>query len=114
LNIFFVTVSFFKVIYGFITSTLSSVGVDTAWTVGVLFPAGARYLSILHSVQTGSMVYATSYPMGTGAPSPGVKRPGRDADHSLSCSAEVKNVVIPPLYNIRIFMAKVNTLNLSL
>jgi hypothetical protein len=32
-----------------------------------------------------------SYPMGTGGSFPGVKRPGREADHSPPSSAEVKN-----------------------
>jgi hypothetical protein len=32
-----------------------------------------------------------SYPMGTGAIFLGVKRPGREADHSAPSSAEVKN-----------------------
>jgi len=32
--------------------------------------------------------------MGTGALSPGVKRPGREADHSPPSSAEVKNAWI--------------------
>jgi hypothetical protein len=44
------------------------------------------------SVQTGSGAYPASYPMGTGGPLPGGKvRPGRDADHSPTSSAEVKN-----------------------
>jgi hypothetical protein len=35
---------------------------------------------------------------GTGAPSPGVKRPEREADHSPASSADVKNGgAIPPL-----------------
>jgi hypothetical protein len=34
----------------------------------------------------------TSYPMGTGGPSPGGEaRPGRGADHSHAFSAEVRN-----------------------
>jgi hypothetical protein len=36
--------------------------------------------SLLHVVQTGSGVYPTSYPMGTGALSLGVKRPGSEPD----------------------------------
>jgi hypothetical protein len=47
--------------------------------------------SLLHVVQTGSGVHPTSYPMGTGALSPGVKRPGRESDHSPT-SAEVKKM----------------------
>jgi hypothetical protein len=42
-------------------------------------------------VQTGSGAHPASYPMDTGGPFPGGKaRPGRDADHSLPSSAEVK------------------------
>ena len=35
------------------------------------------------SAQTGPGVYQASYIMGTGSLSPGVKRPGRGADHQL-------------------------------
>jgi hypothetical protein len=35
-------------------------------------------------------VRTASYTMGTGGSFPGVKRPGREADHSPSTSAEVK------------------------
>jgi hypothetical protein len=42
-------------------------------------------------VQTGSSSHPASYPMGTGGRFPGGKaRPGRDADHSPTSSAEVK------------------------
>jgi hypothetical protein len=58
--------------------------------VGVRVPVGSR-ISLLHLVQTGS---GASYPMGTGALSMGVKRPGREADHSPSSSAEVKKMLI--------------------
>jgi hypothetical protein len=36
----------------------------------------------------------TSYPMGTGSLFPGVKRQGREADHSPPISAEVKKIWI--------------------
>jgi hypothetical protein len=43
-------------------------------------------------VQTGSGAHPASYPMGTGFFFPGGKaRPGRDADHSPSSSAKVRN-----------------------
>jgi hypothetical protein len=52
-------------------------------------------------IQTGSGVHPTSYPMGTGGSSPGVKRPGREADHSPPASAEVQKMwictSIPPI-----------------
>jgi hypothetical protein len=50
--------------------------------------------SLVQIVQTGSEVYPTSYPMGTGALSSGVKRPGREVDRSPPTSAEVKRMWI--------------------
>jgi hypothetical protein len=47
-------------------------------------------LSLLHVVQTGSGAHP-AYLMGNGGSFPGVKRPGREADHSPPTSAEVKN-----------------------
>jgi hypothetical protein len=46
------------------------------------------------SSRPGSGVHATSYPMGTGALSPGVKRPGCESDHSPPTSTEVKKIWI--------------------
>jgi hypothetical protein len=48
----------------------------------------------LHVVQTGSRANSASYPMGTGDSFPGVKRPGREADHSPPASAEAKKMWI--------------------
>jgi hypothetical protein len=63
----------------------------TAWTIGVRSPAGAEDFSSSPCVQTGSGAHPASYSMGTGGPFPGGKaRPGRDADHSPTSSAEVK------------------------
>jgi hypothetical protein len=56
----------------------------TGWS-GVWVPEGAGSFSLHHCVQTGSI--ATQPPL-----SLGVKRPGREADHSLPSSAEVKNM----------------------
>jgi hypothetical protein len=42
-------------------------------------------------VETGSEAHPASYPIGTGALSPGIKRPGPEAGHSPAISAEVKN-----------------------
>jgi hypothetical protein len=50
--------------------------------------------SPLYVVQTGSGTRSASYPMGTVAPLPGVKRPGSDADHSFPSSADVKKTWI--------------------
>jgi hypothetical protein len=44
--------------------------------------------SLLQIFQTGSEVHRTTCPMGT----PGVKRPGHEADHSPPTCAEVINV----------------------
>jgi hypothetical protein len=49
--------------------------------------------SLHHCVQNGSVAHPASYPMGTGALSLGVKRPGREADHSPPSSAELKEWV---------------------
>jgi hypothetical protein len=55
-------------------------------------------ISVLHSVQTGSATHSASNVMGTGALSPGVTRPVREADHSAPSSVEVKNGgAVPPL-----------------
>jgi hypothetical protein len=46
-------------------------------------------------VQTSFEAHPASYPMGTGGHFPGVKvRPERDADHSSTSSAKVKNAYI--------------------
>jgi hypothetical protein len=50
--------------------------------------------SLLNLVQTGSAVHPTSYSMGIGAFSRGVKRPGREADHSPPTNAEVRKMLI--------------------
>jgi hypothetical protein len=56
-------------------------------------PAGAGNFSLHHSVQTASGAHPASYPMGTRCSFPGVKWPGREADHSPPSSAEVKECV---------------------
>jgi hypothetical protein len=57
------------------------------------FPAGAGNFSLHHRVQNGSGAHLASYPMGTRGSFPGVKRSGREADHSPLFSAEVKEWV---------------------
>jgi hypothetical protein len=56
----------------------------------VRFPAGAGNLSLHYRVQNGSGPHPASYPMGTSGFSLGVKRPGREADHSSPSSAELR------------------------
>jgi hypothetical protein len=57
----------------------------------VRFQVGAGNLSLHHRAQNGSGDRPASDWMGTGGSFPGVKRPGREADHSPPYSAEVKN-----------------------
>jgi hypothetical protein len=45
-----------------------------------------------HRVRTGSRDHPTSYRMGNGSFSPGVRRPGREFDHTPPSSADLKNV----------------------
>jgi hypothetical protein len=47
--------------------------------------------SLHDRVQTGSGAPPASYPVGTWGSFPGVKRPGRETDHSPPSNAEVKN-----------------------
>jgi hypothetical protein len=70
---------------------VSDYGLDDR-AIGVRSPAGAKYFSSNLCVQTGFEAQPGSYPMGTGGPFPrGKARPGREADHSIPSSAEVKN-----------------------
>jgi hypothetical protein len=74
--------------YGHRKSRDSSVDIATDYglddrMIGFRVPAGAEELSLRNRIQTGSGAHPTSYPMGTGRLFPlGVKRPGREADHS--------------------------------
>jgi hypothetical protein len=79
-----------------IESRDSSVGIALGYGLDdrgsrVRFLAGAGNFSLHHRVQNGSGAHPASYPMGTVGSFPGVKRPGREADHSSPSSAEVKN-----------------------
>jgi hypothetical protein len=61
----------------------------TGWTIeGSKFESrqGQEFF-LLHVVQTGSGAHPASYPMGTGGCFLGVKRQGREADHSPPTSA---------------------------
>jgi hypothetical protein len=73
----------------------SSVGVALGYRLDVRgsrfrFPAGAGNFSLHHRVQNGSGAHPASYPMGNRVSFPGIKRPGREADHSPPSSAEVE------------------------
>jgi hypothetical protein len=74
----------------------------TGWKARFLFPARARNFSLFHYVQIGFGAYPTSYPMGTGAISPGVKRPRHEADKSPPSNAGVKNGGAIPQFLIRL------------
>jgi hypothetical protein len=72
-------------------SIVSDYGLDNR-AIGVRSPAGAKDFFSSLCVHTGSGAHPASCTMGTGGPFPGGKaRPGRDADHSPSSSAEVVN-----------------------
>jgi hypothetical protein len=73
---------------------------STSYGFDVRVPVGSR-IFLLQDVQTGSGAHPASYPMGTGALSPRIKRQEREADHSLPINAEVKKMWIytsTPLY----------------
>jgi hypothetical protein len=70
-----------------VVSRDSSVGIALGygqgdWGSRVRFPAGPGNFSLHHRVQNGSVAHPASYPMGTRDLSLGIKRPGREADHS--------------------------------
>jgi hypothetical protein len=74
----------------------SSVGIALGYVLDdrgsrVRFPARAGNFSLHHRVQNGSEAHPVSYTMGTRDSFSGVKRPGREADHSPPSSAEVQN-----------------------
>jgi hypothetical protein len=56
----------------------------------VFSPVGAKKVSLPSSVQTGSGVHPSSYPIDIRGFFPGVKRQGREADHPPLFNAEVK------------------------
>jgi hypothetical protein len=67
---------------------------------GVRFPAGGRYFSFVHNVQTNSGAHLPSRQWEPGAPSLSIKRAEREADHSPPSNAEVNNGRnIPPMLN---------------
>jgi hypothetical protein len=81
----------------------------TGWTSGVRLPAGARkgYFSLRRRVQAGSGAHPTSYPMATEGSFIGMKRPGREFDHSSPSSAEVNVFMVWCLIKYRIRIREV-------
>jgi hypothetical protein len=82
----------------------SSVGIALAYWLDdrgsrVRMPAGAGNFSLHHRIQTDSGAHPAFYPMDNRGSFPGgVKRPGREADHSPPPSTEVKKCLeISPL-----------------
>jgi hypothetical protein len=61
--------------------------------------------SLLPAAQICSGVHLASYPVGTGALIPGVKRRGLEAEHSSPTSAEVKKTWIYTSTPTYVFMA---------
>jgi hypothetical protein len=71
---------------GSLVSVVSDYGLDDR-AIGVRSPAETKDFSSSLCVQRSSGAHAASCPVDTG----GKARPGRDADHSPPCSAEVVN-----------------------
>jgi hypothetical protein len=66
---------------------------ESGWTTdkpGFGSRQGKRF-SILQNVKTGCGAHPPSHQMDTGVPYPGVKQPGREANHSPPSSADIKN-----------------------
>jgi hypothetical protein len=70
---------------------MSGPGISVDWLragrSGYRIPVGARFFAHVH---TGPEAHPASYTVGTGS-FPGVKRPGRGADHPPPPSVEVEN-----------------------
>jgi hypothetical protein len=87
----------------------SSVGISTGYGLddqggGSSSPGRVKKFSLPHIVQTGSGVHPTSYKMGTAGSFPGVKRRGRETDHSPPTSAEVKKMWIYTSTTLYVFI----------
>jgi hypothetical protein len=62
------------------------------WKAGVGFPPEARDISQLHNALTDSGAHTASYPKHVRAVFSEIKWPRREANHTPSSSAEVKNI----------------------
>jgi hypothetical protein len=86
----------------------SAVGIATSywlddWRVGVRVPVGARIFSTSFRPALGSTQPPIQWV--PGALSPGVRRPGRETNHSPATSAEVKKTwvyIFTPLYALMV------------
>jgi hypothetical protein len=93
-----------------VVSRDSVVGIVTGYGledrgVGVRVPVGQEF-SLLHVLQTDSVAHPASYIQWVpGALSSGVKRSGREADHSPPTSAEIKKMWIYTSTTPYVFMA---------
>jgi hypothetical protein len=85
--------SLFRICNSFLRNRDSAVGIATGYgldgrRLGDRIPVDFPPIRVVH---TGSGTHQASYLLGTGALSPGVKRPGREAGHLFPTSALVKN-----------------------
>jgi hypothetical protein len=69
------------------------------------FPGRARIFLFRHRVQPGSGAHPASYPAATEGSFPGVKRLGREANHSPPSSTEIKNAWSYTSIPLYVFMA---------
>jgi hypothetical protein len=84
---------FFHYIFQLLLQLNQVNGIATGYGLDDQFDSRWRHeFSLLHIVQTGSGVHPTSYKNGYRGFFPGVKRQGREADHSPPTSAEVKKM----------------------
>jgi hypothetical protein len=95
--------------WSYFTNVTSAVGIAASYgldnqRIGVRVPVGQEF-SLLYAVQTGSGAHPASYPMGKAALSPGIKRPGRETDHSPPTSSEVKKTWVYTSTFPYVFMA---------
>jgi hypothetical protein len=69
----------------------SSVGIVTGWTAGAQFPVNAIDFSLLYRGRTGSEPTQPPIQRVSGARSPRVKQPRREADHCLPSSVQIQD-----------------------
>jgi hypothetical protein len=67
-------------------------GIATGYVMDALESRHRQEIFVFHDVQTDCGALRASYPMGTGDSFPGVRWPGREADHSPPTNAEVSSL----------------------